>query len=98
MVGASHAGLTLDLADLGGGVYTGFLRTRDFGTVISWSGRVCVHRRRDSYRAQLPAAAVPLPLPLPLPLPSDVVGAGLAVLGVALGVGLGVGLALWAAM
>jgi hypothetical protein len=36
MVGASHGGLTFDLADLdGGGVYTAFFRTRDFGTVIS---------------------------------------------------------------
>ena len=48
MVGASHAGLTLDLTDLGGGVYTAFLRTRDFGTVISWSGRVLAHRRGGS--------------------------------------------------
>jgi hypothetical protein len=34
MVGASHGGLTLRLADVfvGGGVYTGFFRTRDLGT------------------------------------------------------------------
>jgi hypothetical protein len=37
MAGATHGGLTLARTDLGGGVYTAFLRTRDFGTVISWS-------------------------------------------------------------
>ena len=35
MAGASHGGLALRRAERGGGVYTGFLRTRDFGTVIS---------------------------------------------------------------
>jgi hypothetical protein len=33
MVGASHAGLTLRRGDfVGGGMYTGFFRTRDLGT------------------------------------------------------------------
>jgi hypothetical protein len=33
IVGASHGGLTFRLADfVGGGVYTGFFRTRDLGT------------------------------------------------------------------
>jgi hypothetical protein len=35
MTGASHGGLTFARTDLGGGVYTAFFRTRDFGTVIS---------------------------------------------------------------
>jgi hypothetical protein len=32
MAGASHGGLTFARTDLGGGVYTAFFRTRDFGT------------------------------------------------------------------
>src|SRR6202034_1251340 len=38
MAGTSQRGLTFVLADrFGGGVYTAFVLTRDFGTVVSWS-------------------------------------------------------------
>ncbi|HWG13119.1 MAG TPA: hypothetical protein VG268_07605 [Streptosporangiaceae bacterium] len=37
MATGTHRGLDLRRTDRGGGVYTGFFRTRDFGTVISWS-------------------------------------------------------------
>jgi hypothetical protein len=45
MAGASHGGLTFALTDLGGGVYTAFFRTRDFGTVISCVFGLCWRNR-----------------------------------------------------
>jgi hypothetical protein len=45
MVTGIQGGLVLRRTERGGGVYTGFFRTRDFGTVIS--------RTRSDFRAEV---------------------------------------------